>query len=86
MKEELQKGIYAIFESAADLKTLVLQSLHEIQEKLGDRSRPSANVVKPRLPAPPALYAAPNYILTNTFIGRATRSTTSTPGPARPIR
>ena len=33
---------------------------------------PPTAVVKPRLPAPPNLYAVPNYILTSTFIGRAT--------------
>ena len=52
-----------------DLIALLRQHCSEIgapsAEQSGDKARR-------RLPVPPELYAVPNYILTNTFIGRAT--------------
>ena len=40
--------------------------------ELPDPSPEATPAVKPRVPKPPELYAVPNYILTSTFIGRAT--------------
>jgi tetratricopeptide (TPR) repeat protein len=55
-------------EYANDLAKLItrLRQLG-LRSKISDGTAPP----KPRLPTPPELYAAPNYILTSTFIGRA---------------
>ena len=65
LKASFKKSdICAFFKSPDDLRALVVQALSHVR----DGGTPG----KPRLPEPPALYAVPNYILTSTFIGRAT--------------
>ncbi|MBI3823042.1 MAG: DUF4062 domain-containing protein, partial [Planctomycetes bacterium] len=67
LKAELQKDICGFFDNPEELSKLILQSLYELQIHVGDKAK-----VVYRLPKPPDLYAVPNYILTSTFIGRAT--------------
>ena len=62
---------------AHDLENLIAVLRKECPELPDNRVEASAHSVpapqtQKRLPAPPALYAVPNYILTSTFIGRAT--------------
>lgn len=70
IKDELTKGIVAFFDDAVDLRSKVLQSLHELKIEV-DPSAPATSA-RPNftLPEPPALYAVPDYTLTNSFVGR----------------
>jgi tetratricopeptide (TPR) repeat protein len=72
LKKELTHGkICGFFKSPEDLRALVVQALSQVQVEL----RPTAADVGPPeprgLPAPPNVYAVPEYKLTNTFIGRS---------------
>ncbi len=72
LKEELGKGICAFFESPADLRALVLQSLHELEIRLLEPTPGTAPAVpKLLLPVAPEVYAVPEYRLTNHFVGRS---------------
>lgn len=69
--------VYAVFESLADFKDKLPSSLHELCNHLEKHETPSDELTdittnKPdsQLPAPPAFYAAPDYIGRNSFIGR----------------
>jgi hypothetical protein len=55
-----------------DLAKLVAVLRKQCPQLPGQPVGGPAPVVPKRLPAPPDLYAVPNYILTSTFIGRAT--------------
>jgi tetratricopeptide (TPR) repeat protein len=72
IKKELgSSGFLAYFRDPAHLRSLVLQSLHELRvQQSGTVSGPSP-AAKVVLPAPPEVYAVPEYKLTNTFIGRS---------------
>jgi hypothetical protein len=69
--------VYAVFESLADFKDKLPSSLHELCNHLAKHETPSeelkditTNKPDSQLPAPPAFYAAPDYIGRNNFIGR----------------
>jgi len=69
--------VYAVFESLADFKDKLPSSLHELCNHLAKHETPSeelkdisTNKLDSQLPAPPAFYAAPDYIGCNNFIGR----------------
>jgi tetratricopeptide (TPR) repeat protein len=72
LKSELVScAIVGFFNDAAELRSLVLQSLHELQVKPRDLVGPPAPRPKILPPAPPAIYAVPEYTLTNAFVGRS---------------
>jgi len=72
LKAELgSSGIVGFFNDPAELRSLVLQSLHELQVKPRDIIGPPPPASKIELPRPPAVYAVPEYTLTNTFVGRS---------------
>ena len=72
LKTELvESGILGFFNDPAELRSLVLQSLHELQVKPRDIIGPPPPPPKLELPRPPAVYAVPDYTLTNTFVGRS---------------
>ena len=69
--------VYAVFESLADFKDKLPSSLHELCNHLTKHETPSdelkdisTNKLDSQLPAPPAFYAAPDFIGRNNFIGR----------------
>jgi hypothetical protein len=69
--------VYAVFESLADFKDKLPSSLHELCNHLAKHETPfdelkdiTTNKPDSQLPAPPAFYAAPDYIGRTTFIGR----------------
>ena len=69
--------VYAVFESLADFKDKLPSSLHELCNHLAKHETSSdelqdvtTNKPDSQLPAPPAFYAAPDYIGRNNFIGR----------------
>jgi len=69
--------VYAVFESLADFKDKLPSSLHELCNHLAKHETPSeelkditTNKPDSQLPAPPAFYAAPDYIGRTNFIGR----------------
>jgi hypothetical protein len=69
--------VYSVFESLADFKDKLPSSLHELCNHLAKHETPSeelkditTNKPDSQLPAPPAFYAAPDYIGRNNFIGR----------------
>jgi hypothetical protein len=59
-------------EYANDLAKLIGVLRKQCPQLPNNAASVSASLVSKRLPTPPDLYAVPNYILTNTFIGRAT--------------
>ena len=68
--------VYAVFQSLADFKDKLPASLHDLCNHLDQQEAPAevkASSSDPddcKLPAPPAFYAAPDYIGRTTFIGR----------------
>jgi hypothetical protein len=68
LKASFKRGdICAFYQSPEDLRAWVVQALSRIRV-----TRTGGVPSKLRLPVPPEPYAVPNYILTSTFIGRAT--------------
>src|SRR5947208_6693986 len=64
LKDELTgKHVAAFFKSPDNLEFLVLDSLQKLH-------RGGVGIKQHLIPAPPALYAAPPYTLTDEFIGR----------------
>jgi tetratricopeptide (TPR) repeat protein len=70
LKAEVQGSeICGFFDSPAKLREEVLVSVQRLQVRV---IQPPVIVIAPRsLPRPPELYAVPEYILTNQFIGRS---------------
>ena len=68
--------VYAVFQSLADFKDKLTASLHDLCNHLNQQEAPAevrASSSDPgdcKLPAPPAFYAAPDYIGRTNFIGR----------------
>ena len=68
--------VYAVFESLEQFKAQLRASLHDLCNHLDQQEAPAevkASSSDPgdcKLPAPPAFYAAPDYIGRTTFIGR----------------
>ena len=68
--------VYAVFESLEEFKAQLPASLHDLCNHLDQQEAPAevkASSSDPgdcKLPAPPAFYAAPDYIGRTTFIGR----------------
>ena len=68
--------VYAVFESLEQFKAQLPASLHDLCNHLDQQEAPAevkASSSDPgdcKLPAPPAFYAAPDYIGRTTFIGR----------------
>jgi hypothetical protein len=73
-KDELGgKCIRGAFGDPAELRSLVLQSLHELEIKLKKPTDEESKIITAKLaiPAPPEVYAVPEYKLTNNFVGRS---------------
>jgi Domain of unknown function (DUF4062) len=65
LKDELGSSVIAgFFNDPAELRSLVLQSLHELQVKPRSIVGPPAPAPKLLPPTPPAVYAVPEYTLT----------------------
>jgi hypothetical protein len=68
--------VYAVFESLEQFKAQLPASLHDLCNHLDQQEAPaeikasSSDLSDSQLPAPPAFYAAPDYIGRTTFIGR----------------
>jgi hypothetical protein len=68
--------VYAVFESLEQFNAQLSASLHDLCNYLDQQEAPaevkasSSHPADGQLPAPPAFYAAPNYIGRTTFIGR----------------
>lgn len=68
--------VYAVFKSLEEFKAKLPASLHDLCIHLDQQEAPaevkpsSSDPANGQLPAPPAFYAAPNYIGRTTFIGR----------------
>jgi hypothetical protein len=74
--------VYAVFESLADFKDKLPSSLLELCNHLAKHETPSdelkdisTNKLDSQLPAPPAFYAASDFIGRNNFIGRQSQLT-----------
>ena len=68
--EVRNRSIVAEFDSPLHLKSLILQSLMELKERLsGDGASPT-EVQSRMIPRPPRLFAIPNYIPGHSFVGR----------------
>ncbi len=76
LKTQMMQGhICGFFKSAEDLRALVVQSLSQVQIDLRPSAADAGPPPKPTLPAPPEVYAVPEYKLTNKFVGRSSELT-----------